>query len=360
MHVPVLLRPAIKGITDGLKKNTPSIVLDATFGNGGYTRLLLEDPNIKVIALDRDAEAIERAFKLKKELKDPDQLLPMHGTFSQIPQLLKQYFPERTGPFLDGMVFDIGVSSNQLDDPKRGFSYKHDGPLDMRMHQDDEVISAETIVNNFSEEEIANIITEFGQDRKAKKIARTIVLKRKEKAITRTVQLADIVKEAVVGKNGSWNVGQRHPAVRTFQALRIYINQELSEFLAGLRAAELFLVPKARLSTVTFHSLEDRIAKRFFLPELAGSKDKTWRKKAELDSPPEIDWDKLANNWEEGPISLDYSHLIPEAEELFHTFQVLSRKVIKPCQTEVLSNPRSRSARLRIAERTHVPWTLDS
>ena len=214
MHIPVLLEPAIKGITDGLKKNASSLVLDATFGNGGYTRLLLENPSIKVLALDRDSEAIERAFKLKEELQDPDRLLPMHGTFSKIPQLLKQYFPEKTGPFLDGMVFDIGMSSNQLDDLKRGFSYKHDGPLDMRMDQNDEHITAETIVNNFSEEEISNIIAEFGQDRKAKKIARLIVRKRKENVITSTVQLANIVKEAVVGK-GSWSYGQRHPAVRT-------------------------------------------------------------------------------------------------------------------------------------------------
>lgn len=148
MHVPVLLQPAIRALNDGLKTNAPAIILDATFGNGGYTSLLLENPNVIVLALDRDAEAIDRAYELRRKLNVQNRLFPMHGTFSQIPSLLKQCFPDRSGPFLNGAVFDIGVSSNQLDDPKRGFSFKIDGPLDMRMHQSDDNISAETIVNS--------------------------------------------------------------------------------------------------------------------------------------------------------------------------------------------------------------------
>lgn len=369
MHIPVLLRPAIKGITDGLKPNATAIILDATFGNGGYTNLLLENPNVTVLALDRDAEAIDRAFELRKKLDNKDRLLPMHGTFSQIPQLLEQYFPDQNKPFLDGMVFDIGVSSNQLDDPKRGFSFKIDGPLDMRMHQSDDYLSAETIVNSmfscyliigFSQDELANIIAEFGQDRKAKKIARSIVLARQKNVISSTVQLAEIVKESVVGKNGSWMVGQRHPAVRTFQALRIFINQELKELEAGLHAAELYLVPQGRLATVTFHSLEDRIVKNFFSPKAEGLKDSNWRIKAKWKIEPEEDINELEDYRPEGYDFLDYSHLIPEADaEKSYKFHVLSKKVIKPTQTEVLENPRARSAKLRIAERTNNPWTVE-
>jgi 16S rRNA (cytosine1402-N4)-methyltransferase len=235
------------------------------------------------------------------------------------------------------------------------------------MDQNDEHITAETIVNNFSEEEISNIIAEFGQDRKAKKIARLIVRKRKENVITSTVQLANIVKEAVVGK-GSWSYGQRHPAVRTFQALRIYINQELSELVDGLQAAERFLVPQARLSIVTFHSLEDRLVKRFFLP----NSDENWKRKVQFEMRPEIDWngleyEKLENEGldykkqgneeleNERLENFDYSHLIPEVEEVLHTFKVLSRRVIKPSQMEVEGNQRARSAKLRIAERTQIP-----
>jgi 16S rRNA (cytosine1402-N4)-methyltransferase len=202
---------------------------------------------------------------------------------------------------------------------------------------------------------LVKIIQEFGQDRQAKKIARAIVVYRKKSLITTTMQLADVIKEAVLGKNGSWLTGQRHPALRTFQALRIYINQELKELSAGLRAAEMCLKPKGRAAIVSFHSLEDRIVKRFFLPTPVGLQDQNWRNKAKwtkMDT--EEDISSFEGKWENQDLRLlDYSHLIPtEEEDPLTPFRVLSRKVIKPTQEEVLENPRARSAKLRIAERT--------
>ena len=345
VHVPVLLRPAIKGITESLSTN-PAVILDATFGNGGYTSALLENLNVNVIALDRDKEAIDRAYKLKKSLGCGDRLIPIHGSFSQITQLLNSKFPDKKFPFLDGIVFDIGVSSNQLDDAKRGFSYKIDGPLDMRMCQSDEYLTAETIVNSkfiftssfidFAEKDLFEIIKTYGQDRKANKISRSIVNARKKGNISSTVHLAEIIREATTGQSGHWPAGERHPAVRTFQALRIYINQELKELEEGLKAAQQCLKPKGRAAFITFHSLEDRVVKRFFQYN-TGLHDPEWRKTSRKST-------------QHQDFGMHYQTFEPNLNN-DAPFQTVNKKVIKPSTDEILINPRSRSAKLRIAER---------
>ncbi|KAI9352638.1 S-adenosyl-methyltransferase MraW [Obelidium mucronatum] len=248
--------------------------VDATFGGGGYTKAILNTfPGSKLIAIDQDPAAIHEA-KLLAEKYEPGRLVPVRGKFGNMSSLLEKELG-MTGPCVDGVVFDIGVSSFQIDQGYRGFSWRFDGPLDMRMCADkvhgprfDELANssytAEHIVNTFSEFDLANIIYEYGEERKSRKIARAIVKARTSEPITSTTQLGKIVLKGV-GKYSE----NTHPAMRTFQALRIYINDELNQFKYGLSAAETLLKPSGTLVGVTFHSLEDSILKTF-LREASG------------------------------------------------------------------------------------------
>ncbi|KAJ3034079.1 hypothetical protein HK097_004634, partial [Rhizophlyctis rosea] len=238
---------------------------------------MLDTFNCRVIALDQDPHAFARAEKLSEEEQYRGRVLPVFGKFGDLPNLIKEQL-DLSGACIDGILFDIGVSSNQLDDGSRGFSLRFDGPLDMRMASPGgnsqiskrlkRTLTAEAIVNGFPEEELGNIILKYGEEKSWRKIARAIVEAREYGAIETTHQLADIIADAT-GRNwkrgeGTQGIVKSHPAVRTFQSLRIYINDELNELRKGLHAAEVLLKPGGRCIVVTFHSLEDRIAKRFF------------------------------------------------------------------------------------------------
>lgn len=302
-HIPVLLHEMI----DALKIEDKATYLDATFGGGGYSEAILKQANCQVFALDRDPQAIERAQHL--EVKYPQRFKFFKGCFSDLFDLAAINSWEK----FDGIVFDFGVSSFQIDEPERGFSFRFDGPLDMRMSGVG--LSAADVVNTFEEEDLANIIYQYGEERKSRRIAAAIVRQRQEKPFETTKELASLI-EKILGRR----LDAQHPATLTFQALRIFVNNELIEIETGLSFAEAYLKPSGRLVTVTFHSLEDRIVKNFI-------RGKTTRKKFE-------------------------SRLLPGemriADPIFHD---LAPKGIGPGTTEIQMNPRSRSSRLRVVER---------
>jgi 16S rRNA (cytosine1402-N4)-methyltransferase len=308
-HHPVLLSEVIRA----LEPKDGAIIIDGTFGAGGYTKAILEAADCKVIAVDRDPEA----FRASHALVDayPGRLITIHARFSEMQEIAAL---EAVGA-VDGVVLDLGVSSMQLDEAERGFSFMKDGPLDMRMGQSGP--TAADIVNTLSEQELADIIFKLGEERRARAVAKAIIKRRAEQPIETTGELAGIVA-GVIGRR--WDE-TKHPATRTFQALRLYINQELEELAKGLAAAERLLKAGGRLVVVSFHSLEDRIAKRFFAsrsaPEPRGSR-----------------------------------HL-PETggRDLPPSFRLLNRRPLEPNQREIAENPRARSARLRAAERTEAP-----
>ncbi len=246
-HVPVLREE----ILAALAPEAGGLYLDATFGAGGYTRAILAIPGTRVLALDRDPTAIAAGAELVGEFGNRLQLVQAH--FAELGIIAARHAITA----FDGIVFDIGVSSMQLDEAARGFSFRLDGPLDMRM--DCAGPTAADLVNEASEEALADIFYHFGEERAARRIARAIVHARAETPFTSTVQLADTIARANPGRPGDI-----HPATRSFQALRIAINDELGEFAKGLAAAETMLRPGGCLAVVTFHSLEDRIAKLFF------------------------------------------------------------------------------------------------
>ena len=242
-HFPVMLQEVLLALApeDG------KVYVDATFGNGGYSEALLKAADCKVIALDRDPCVLPRAEEMKKLYGSRFEFRA--GQFGQFVQLVNQP--------VDGAVFDIGVSSMQLDEAERGFSFSKDAPLDMRMSQ--KGISAADIVNNSTEKELADIIYKYGEEKKSRQIARKIVETRKTAPIETTKQLAEIIYTVIHRK-----FNEIDPATRTFQALRIAVNNELDELEKGLAGAMELLVPAGRLAVVTFHSLEDRIVKNFF------------------------------------------------------------------------------------------------
>jgi 16S rRNA (cytosine1402-N4)-methyltransferase len=247
-HIPVMLSEVLAA----LQPRDGDIVVDGTFGTGGYARAILDTASCRVIAIDRDAEAFALAGALAEDF--PGRLIAMLGRYSEMEALA-----ESEGfKAVDGVVLDLGVSSMQLDQAERGFSFAQDGPLDMRM--ENEGPTAADLVNSLAESELADIIYVFGEERRSRAIAKAIVAKRAEAPITRTSELADIV----IGVLGRKRDEPKHPATRTFQAFRIYLNAELEELAQGLCAAERLLNAGGRLVVVTFHSLEDRIAKRFF------------------------------------------------------------------------------------------------
>ena len=305
-HIPVMLSEVL----EALAPKDGEIVVDGTFGAGGYTKAILDAADCKVIAIDRDGEAVRLGRRLAEDY--PGRLVVAPGRYSQMEDIVEREGAGR----VDGVTLDLGVSSMQLDQPERGFSFAKDGPLDMRMGQ--EGPTAADLVNTLAERELADIIYGFGEERRSRAIAKAIVARRAEAPILRTGELADVV----VGVLGRKRDDTKHPATRTFQALRLYLNAELGELAEGLAAAERLLKAGGRLVVVTFHSLEDRIAKRFFASRSAA-----------------------------GPKG---SRHLPDAEgpEFAPSFQLLNRRPLEPGRAEIRRNPRARSARLRAGERT--------
>lgn len=304
LHQPVLLTEVLSALAprDG------AIYVDGTFGAGGYSRAILDAANCMVFAIDRDPDAVAGAKPLLERYAG--RLHILQGRFGDMAELLSR---QGVGK-VQGVTFDLGVSSMQLDQAKRGFSFRFAGPLDMRMEQQGE--SAADLVNTMAEQPLADLIFTFGEEKKARRIAKAIITARALAPITETQQLADIVRRAI----GS-TPGQRiDPATRTFQALRIAVNDEMGEIDRGLEAAEQLLAPGGRLAVVSFHSLEDRRVKAF-LRDRSGAAPRGSR------------------------------HL-PEAQKAARAkFRLIVAGGIVPSEVEIARNPRARSARLRVAER---------
>ena len=248
-HIPVLLDEVLAAFAPVASKR----IVDGTFGAGGYSRALL-GAGAQVVGIDRDPSVLPFADALKTAF--PEQFTFVPGTFSELDTLAGEQ------P-VDGVVLDIGVSSMQLDEAERGFSFMREGPLDMRMSGTGE--SAADLVNGLEAEALANLLYAFGEERKSRRIAQFIVAAREEAPIETTLQLARIIEKAIGRKPGD-----AHPATRSFQALRIAVNGEFEQLVEGLFAAERLLGEGGRLAVITFHSLEDRIAKRFFDPDKGG------------------------------------------------------------------------------------------
>ncbi|KND02711.1 S-adenosyl-methyltransferase MraW [Spizellomyces punctatus DAOM BR117] len=387
-HVPVLLEEALHQIRSASEnKEGTRLFCDATFGDGGYTKKLLDRLDCKVVAIDQDPLAYERAVDLANSAAYRDRIIPIQGKFGDLVSLL-QHNVNLHGPCLDGILFDIGVSSNQLDEAGRGFSFKKDGPLDMRMASRGDsdnstrdlqkTVTAEVIVNNFAEHHIADIIYQYGEERQSRRIARAIATARGKAPIKTTKQLADIVSSAVGGRWGAGADGFKHPAVRTFQGLRVYINDELNQLRLGLKSAELLLKPTSPLVCITFHSLEDRILKQFLrkcsAPQSVGVPHQSTTVDAgELD---DLDMDmlnrpglRMGRDDEKarvrakrerkrkkggGPGDM-WEHEDSENGPFLPSFHVVTKRAVKPTREEVQSNPRARSAKLRAAIRTAHP-----
>jgi 16S rRNA (cytosine1402-N4)-methyltransferase len=298
-HIPVLARRAVEwlAVRDG------GVYVDATFGAGGYTRAILHTPGARVIGIDRDQSAIALGAGLVGEAQGRLELV--EDRFSNLRSIAGN-------AAADGVVFDLGVSSMQLDEAERGFSFRLDGPLDMRMGHDG--ASAADVVARAGERDLAAIIAALGEERHARTVARAIVKARSERVIDTTRTLAEIVARVVHTRDSAI-----HPATRTFQALRIFVNEELAELAHGLAAAERVLKPAGRLVVVAFHSLEDRIVKNFV---------------AERSRAPA------------------YSRHQPEMTAAPPTFRLLTRRPETPDDDEIAANPRARSAKLRAAQRT--------
>jgi 16S rRNA (cytosine1402-N4)-methyltransferase len=305
-HVPVLIEEVLRflGPTAG------GTYIDGTFGAGGYSRAILAT-GASVIGIDRDATAIAGGADLKHEAGA--RLTLVEGRFGDLDEIAREHGHER----VDGVVLDVGVSSMQIDDPARGFSFRNDGPLDMRMGT--EGPSAADVVNGMEPGALARVIAVLGEEKRARAVARAIAAAREKAPLSGTVELADIVAGAV-GRRMS---DQIHPATRTFQALRIFVNRELDELGDALAASERILGEGGRLVVVSFHSLEDRIVKRFL-------------------------GDRSA-------VRPTGSRHRPEAAVAPPTFELLARGTVTPQENEIRTNPRARSARLRAARRTAAP-----
>jgi 16S rRNA (cytosine1402-N4)-methyltransferase len=303
-HVPVLVRRAVEwlAVRDG------GLYVDGTFGAGGYSRAILAAPGARVIGIDRDQRAVAAGAALVAEAAGRLELI--EERFSNLQAVLA-----RGDAAVDGVVFDLGVSSMQLDEAERGFSFRLDGPLDMRMGRSGP--SAADVVAHAGERDLAFIIAMLGEERHARGIARAIVRARAERVIESTAFLAEIVARAAPSRPGLI-----HPATRTFQALRIFVNEELAELSDGLAAAERVLKPGGRLVVVAFHSLEDRIVKNFL------------------------------SSRSRAPAASRHQ---PEVIAAAPTFRILTKRPETPDEAEIAANPRARSAKLRAAERTEAP-----
>ena len=304
IHKAVLQKEAI----DAMNIKTSGVYIDATFGRGGHSRAILDclGKNGKLIVMDRDPQAIAVA----NELRESDsRLQAVHAPFSQIREIKETISLVNS---VDGILFDLGVSSPQLDDAQRGFSFLRDGPLDMRMNPLIGISAAEWI-NNAEESEIADTFYKFGDEKYSRRMAKRIIAKRAISEISTTSQLAEIIKDA----NPAWEKG-KHPATRVFQAIRILINQELEEIEKGLRESLVLLKGGGRLVVISFHSKEDRIVKRFIADRVKGD-----------DFPRDL---PVTSKW-----------LNPELKKI--------KKSQKAGPEEILDNPRSRSAVMRVAEK---------
>lgn len=296
-HIPVMRDEVI----EMLAPRAGAHYVDGTFGGGGYARAILETADCRVLGIDRDPDAIARGEKLVAEFGD--RLTLVHGSFAQMDTYVRE---------TDGVVLDLGASSFQFDEPERGFSFRDDGPLDMRFAK--EGLSAADVVNSADEKTLADIIARFGEERHARRIARAIVAAR---PLARTGELADIVSKALGPEALRYPV---HPATRTFQALRIFVNDELGELSRGLEAGLRILRPNGRLAVVSFHSLEDRLVKQFLT--------------------------------ERGTRKPGASRHLPQSKRAAPAeFRVLTQKPLVPKPEEISRNPRARSARLRAALR---------
>lgn len=313
-HIPVLLAEVIAALAlrDG------GVYVDGTFGAGGYSRAILSATTCRVWAIDRDPTAVARGRTL--EDSQGGRFTMIEGRFGDMDELLRQQGVNQ----VDGIALDIGVSSMQIDQPERGFSFAKDGPLDMRMETKGP--SAADMVNDTPEGDLANIIYRYGEERLSRRVAKAIVEARRLKRFERTGELAELIRR-VVPRSGDGI----DPATRTFQALRIAVNDELGELERGLEAAERLLAPGGRLAVVTFHSLEDRVVKGF-LKARAGEASRP-------------------------------SRHVPQAQGTgpAASFALLSRKAVAAGQEEARANPRARSAKLRAAIRTEAPaWEAGS
>jgi 16S rRNA (cytosine1402-N4)-methyltransferase len=309
-HIPVLLEEMLTA----LNVQSHRSYIDGTFGAGGYSRAILNRADCTVHAIDRDSHVIDIAEKLKTEY--PNRFVFLRGAFGDMLELLMQAGVKT----VDGIVLDIGVSSMQLDEAERGFSFKRSGPLDMRMAQSG--ITAAELVNNAPEAVLADIIAHYGEERAARRIAKAIVAEREKTPIETTHALAALVAKTI-GKGS----GKTDPATRTFQALRIYVNDELGELVRALEAAERLLSPGGRLVVVTFHSLEDRIVKRFFQSRTGTAEESISR----------------------------HVPILTVKSAVQASFEQPVRKAITASDKEAAQNPRARSAKLRWAIRTDAP-----
>lgn len=303
-HVPVLQADAIKHLIH----DPHGIYIDATFGRGGHTRDILKrlSSEGRLIIIDKDPEAIKFAHQ---QFGNDERVLIHQGCFSELSALCRQLGCYGS---VDGILFDLGVSSPQLDTAERGFSFRQDGPLDMRMDPN-QGVSAKDWLNKAGEPDIKNILKRFGEERYSKRIASKIIEKRAQKPITTTKELVDIIKDSVPKNPKS----KKHPATKSFQAIRIHVNQELEALELALKGALKVLAPKGRLCVISFHSLEDRIVKRFM------------RHQAHTQLP---------------------AHLPVMAGDDKRNLEIIANK-IRPSAEEVAHNPRARSAILRIAQK---------
>lgn len=313
----------LKEVLESLAVKDGGLYVDCTFGAGGYSKAILANADCQVIGIDQDPSAIAAGRNLAEQPEFAGLTL-VQGNFKDMAELIEPIVGDRK---VDGVVFDLGVSSMQIDQAERGFSFRFDGPLDMRMSQSGP--SAADLVNTAEQDDLANIIYEFGEERRSRAVARAIVAARAKAPITRTSELADIVR-SVVRRSPSGGID---PATRTFQGLRVYLNAELGALESGLAAGERILNPGGRLVVVSFHSLEDRLVKTFL-------------------------------STRSGRTGSGQSRYFPDSAlsaQRQPTFSVPSGRTLKPRLEEENFNPRARSARLRYALRTEaLAWDEQS
>ena len=308
-HIPVMLNEVL----DTLALRGGNVYVDGTFGAGGHSKGILDSCKCNLLAVDRDKKSIEIAQELKKEYDDRIEL--HNQSFSQLPDIIDNTPYKK----IDGLLLDLGISSLQLDNPDRGFSFQKDGPLDMRMGS--QSFTAADILNKIREDDLAMIIRELGEERHSKLVARKICEYRKNTKIISTYQLNEIIEKSIGWSYKKQKGKHIHPSTRTFQAIRIFINQELEELILVLSRIAEYINSEGRIVIITFHSIEDRIVKNIF-SNLTGQNRAISRYQPEKSN---------------------------ENEKLF-IYPI--KKFLKPTDSEILTNPRSRSAKLRCIERT--------